>query len=141
MICTHIDFVIVVAREARLHFRCDIVRCAQTASEIAFKVCGGRRAHSCRELATSGQAKVSDAGVVGYIDEDVVRLEVAMDDAMAVDMAQTVQDLPEQTPGPVDIVIQAIPYQVTKGLGAVSIGRAKSNTTTDTLTCFSQYSI
>lgn len=39
-----------------------------------------------------------------------------MNNSMAVDMAQSVQDLPEQAPGPVNIIVQTISYQIAKGL-------------------------
>lgn len=39
-----------------------------------------------------------------------------MYNSMAMDMAQSVQNLTEETPGPVDIIVQAIPYQITKSL-------------------------
>lgn len=114
--CTYINFLIVVAREARLHLGSDIVGRAQAASKVAFKICGGGRAHGCRKLTTRSKTKISNTGVVRHINKDIVWLEIPMDNTMAVDMAQSIQDLPEQAPGPVNIIVQTISYQITKCL-------------------------
>lgn len=114
---TYINLLTVITREARLHFRCDIVRCSKAAREAPFKIRGCRGAHSSHKLPTGGKAKVADARVVGYINEDVIWFEVAVYDAVAMDMAQSVQDLTEQAPGDVNIVVQTIPYQVAESLG------------------------
>ena len=39
-----------------------------------------------------------------------------MDDAMAVNVTEAVQNLTEQTPGPVNIIVKAISDQITKSL-------------------------
>lgn len=114
--CTYINFFIVVAGDARLHLGGNIVGRAQTASKVAFKIGSGRRAHGCRELATGSETKISNTGIIRHVDEDIVWLEIPMNNSMAVDMAQSVQDLPEQAPGPVNIIVQTISYQIAKGL-------------------------
>lgn len=40
-----------------------------------------------------------------------------MYDAVAMDMAQSIQYLAEETPGDINIIVQAICYQITEGLG------------------------
>lgn len=114
--CTYINFLIVVAGDARLHFGGNIVGRAQTASKVAFKIGSGGRAHGCRKLATGSKTKISNTGIIRHINENIVWLEIPMNNSMAVDVAQSVQNLPEQAPGPVNIIVQTIPYQIAKGL-------------------------
>lgn len=46
-----------------------------------------------------------------------------MYDAMAVNVAEAIENLPKQTPGTIDVIVQAILDQVTQGLEMVSLGR------------------
>lgn len=50
-----------------------------------------------------------------------------MDNAITVNMSQSIEDLAEQTPGSVDIVIEAIFYEISKRLAeSVSASDYKS---------------
>jgi hypothetical protein len=94
-----------VARKSRFHLRRNIVRCPETASEVSFKVRRRRRAYTCGKLPTGGKTEITDARVVRNINENVIWFQVSVYNAMAVNVAQAIEDLAEQTPGSINIII------------------------------------
>lgn len=90
-------------------------------------------------MSTHGQAKVTNARIVCHVYEDIIRFQIPVNDTVAVNMAETVQNLTEQTPAAINIVIKAIVNQISQSLAIV---RARFRyLLSRLLTCFSQYSI
>ena len=73
-----------------------------------------------RKLSTSGQPKVSNLDIFYTVractNEDILRLEVAVDNVEAVDMGKTLKHLAEETPDLLRLLEKVTRYQITKSL-------------------------
>jgi hypothetical protein len=67
-------------------------------------------------LPTGSKAKVSNTGIIGDVDENIIGFQVSMNNAMTVNVAQAIENLSEQTPGAVYVVVQAVFNQITQCL-------------------------
>jgi hypothetical protein len=56
-------------------------------------------------LTTCSKSKVTNARIVGNINENVVWLQITMYDAMAVDVAEAIKNLSEETPRTINVII------------------------------------
>ena len=62
-------------------------------------------------LARSCQSEVANLSVAGHINKHVLRLQIPVDDAMAVDVRQTFRDLPDIPPR--IVLAQIFTYEIT----------------------------
>lgn len=77
-------------------------------------------------MPTHSQAKIANARIIGHIYEDIIRFQIPVNDAMTVNVAETVQDLTEQTPATVNVIVKAIVNQISQSLEIVRIGSRAS---------------